>query len=165
MTMEQDFFSLKPLVRDRAFLLSLASSVLAVIAAGLGFSVFIISTKIALTPIAEVSLISPPPSTTQAEIRPISEIAEARTNQVVTGWFANLEEVCKLSTGQLKGEWTVILLVPSNGQYKIASSKLNLRTCNLVKKLPEDEMIYAASDTPFKRVSSEQRYMTVDFPK
>jgi hypothetical protein len=171
MTMERDFFPLKPLVRDRAFLLSLCGSLVAVIALGFAIAGTIASFKIEVTPIAEVSFVPQPPPARLDAVRPLSEISQvAVTNNsnkpaVVAGWVINLGDFCKSYRNEASDWKTSLVLVQANGQLTAATSKIGPKTCDLIKKLSGDETIYATSDTPFLKVNSEKRFIAVDFPK
>jgi hypothetical protein len=165
MTLERDFFPLKPLVHDRAFLLSLAGSVAAVIGIGFGVAAALLSTKIPIKPIADVSVVSAPTAHDVASAKPVSLISQVANKgdkqQVLAAWLTNWAVECKKAeASHLTSPTGSLVLVQAEGQFTAATSQTNLRTCDLVKRMRDNETIYTASDTPISP-TSEKVFVTV----
>lgn len=171
MTMEREFFPVKPLIHDRLFLVSFLTSLAVALLIGVLVAQFIAARKITVSPIAEVSFVPSPSPSKLASVKPISEISQVKAEtgkhdkQVLAAWVVALDDFCRLGEDQGDNKRAFVLVEEPNGQVMAATSKIGEKTCRLARNLPSDETILVASDTPFRRVNSEQRFVTVDFPK
>lgn len=180
MSMERDFFPLKPLVHDRLFGISFTASLLATIVFG-AFAVFsLLQSKIAIDPIAAVMFVAaPPPHVATATV---SEFASrSDSDKVFAAYITNLENLCKQqesnasvnafpdvsaqTAGTQEPGQSAVLLVTTDGQVTAGTSKISGKTCSLVKNLPDNKAIYVASDRPLPNSHSEKAYLALDKAK
>lgn len=144
---------------------------------GLGVTAYhLYRNKINVTAIANVELLTHSPVSTN-QLQPLSKLAELtkttdenrsgnENKEVVSGYLANLDDVCRTINGLDDKELAALpsnplVIVKTNAGATAGTIKVDKKTCDLVMKLKGDERIYATSDKPFVHVDSKKAYLAV----
>lgn len=188
--MSDAFWSVRDLIRDRAFLLSAALSFGVVLIVGFSLGSLSSLNKIAVTPIAEISA---EVSTLERNIKPISGIFQLTSvdlsnpridSEILTfkaqkwhGFLAELATFCQMSHDQINdhkvGVWVggqfmqfgvdtiANVIVKTSDRITAGVIKFGPKTCEIAKNLNNSEQIYVVSDRPFENIESTQTYFSI----
>jgi hypothetical protein len=93
---------------------------------------------------------------------------ESQTNIIWTGYVAKLTDVCKTQNisdqeQNTPNETDKVILVhdPKTETLTAATVDFNSRVCKILQKRGTNEQVYATSDIPFTKVSSEKRFIVL----
>jgi hypothetical protein len=160
--MRDDFYPIVDLLRNRAFGVSFAVSVVTFAGILVTVALFLKSQRIVMHPVAQVSFVGPP-TTPGTPVSPISEIstpANLNKDTILQGWILSLDDLCK-AEHPIPRRNSVVLVKKSN-EITAATAKFGSRTCALSADLGSGEKIYVTSDVPFPGIESEKKYVSVD---
>ena len=163
MSFNTGFYPVSTLWENRPLRIRLLIALGCGVVAYLSLVMYLNKTVVHADKIAQVSWPQQPTAEQISSAMPISQISEVASRDkpaVLTGFAANVKDVCR-GPFPLPGK-EVILLSKKDDGYVAVKTALTMESCKILLKTPDGTPVFTVADEPFYGIDSKPAYVLLN---